>query len=84
MEANEGVKRHQAVVAFFLGIASLVAIFVSLLALTDIYHGESDLRLEWMALRISFAVIFIFQVFAMATFLRMIKKERSGQSEKEA
>jgi len=39
MEANEGVKRHQAVVAFFLGIASLVAIFVSLLALTDIYRG---------------------------------------------
>ena len=79
MEANEGVKRHQAVVAFFLGIASLVAIFVSLLALTDIYHGESDLRLEWMALRISFAVIFIFQVFALITFWRIIRRNNSDR-----
>lgn len=79
MEANEGVKRHQAVVAFFLGIASLVAIFVSLLALSDIFHGESDLRLEWMALRVSFAVIFIFQVFALITFWRIIRRNNSDR-----
>ena len=84
MEFNGAVKKRQAATAFVFGVASLVAVFISLLALADIYHGESDLRMEWMALRISFAVIFIFQVFAMATFLRMIKKERSGQSEKEA
>ncbi len=76
MEANEGVNRHQAVVAFFLGIASLVALFVSLLALTDIYHGESDLRLEWMVLRVCLAVIFIFQVFALLTYWRIIREKK--------
>ncbi len=76
METNGQVKRRQAAVAFFLGIASLIAIFVSLLALTDIYHGESDLRQEWMALRVCFAVIFIFQVFALVTFWRIIREKK--------
>ena len=75
--------RQQAIAAFILGIISLVAVLVSQMALTDIYHGEDGLSQEWNALRICFAVIVIFQVFAMATFLRMIKKERSAQSEKE-
>jgi uncharacterized membrane protein YozB (DUF420 family) len=78
MEFNGAVKKRQAVVAFSLGVASLVAVFISLLALADIYHGESDLRLEWMALRICFAVIFIFQVFALVTFWRVIRKENPG------
>ncbi len=70
--------KQQANAAFILGIISLVAVLVSHLALTDIYHGEDDLSLEWNVLRICFAVIVIFQVFAMATFMRMIKKERSA------
>jgi len=78
MEFNEAVKKRQAAIAFVLGVASLVAIFISLLALADIYHGESDLRLEWMVLRICFAVIFIFQVFALATFWRMIIKTKGS------
>ena len=77
MEFNGAVKKRQAAIAFVLGVASLVAVFVSLLALTDIYHGESDLRQEWMALRICFAVIFIFQVFALGTFWRMMR-EKNG------
>jgi uncharacterized membrane protein YozB (DUF420 family) len=75
MEFNGAVKKRQVTIAFILGVASLVAVFVSHLALTDIYHGESDLRLEWMALRICFAVIFIFQVFALVTFWRMIRRK---------
>jgi uncharacterized membrane protein YozB (DUF420 family) len=78
MEFNGAVKKRQAAIAFVLGVASLVAVFISLLALADIYHGESDLRLEWMVLRICFAVIFIFQVFALVTFWRMIRKENPG------
>jgi uncharacterized membrane protein YozB (DUF420 family) len=72
MEFNGAEKKRQAAIAFILGIASLVAVFIGVLALSDIYHGESDLRLEWMALRVCFAVIFIFQVFALVTFWRMI------------
>ena len=75
MEFNGAVKKRQAVVAFVLGVASLVAVFISLLALADIYHRESDLRMEWMALRICFAMIFIFQVFALVTFWRVIRRK---------
>jgi hypothetical protein len=50
------------------------------MALADIYHGESDLRMEWMVLRICFAVIFIFQVFALVTFWRMIRGKNSNAS----
>jgi hypothetical protein len=78
MEFNGVVKKRQAVIAFVLGVVSLAAVFISHLALTDIYHGESDLRLEWMALRICFAMIFIFQVFALATFWKMIRKGKPG------
>jgi len=78
MKFNETVKTRQVTIAFILGVASLVAVFVSLLALTDITHGESDLRLEWIALRICFAMIFIFQVFALATFRRMLRRENPG------
>lgn len=80
MGSNGAVKKRQAVIAFILGITSLVAVFISHLALTDIYHGESDLRLEWMALRVCFAVIFIFQVFALVTFWKIIREKNSDGS----
>ncbi|MEI6613912.1 MAG: hypothetical protein WCL37_03365 [Chrysiogenales bacterium] len=66
---------RQVKTAMVLGIGTLVAVFISLLALSDIYHGESDLCLEWMALRICFAMIFIFQVFALGTFWRVIRRK---------
>ena len=69
---------RQATLAFILGIGSLLAVFVSHLALTEIYHGEDDLRLEWNILRVCFSAIVAFQVFALATFWRMIKKENPG------
>jgi len=78
MEFNGAVKERQASIAFILGIVSLVAVFFSHLALTDIYHGEGDLRQEWMVLRFCFAVIFIFQVFALVTFWKIIR-EKNGK-----
>jgi uncharacterized membrane protein YozB (DUF420 family) len=78
MAFNRAEKKRQAAIAFILGVASLVAVFVSLLALGDIYHGESDLRLEWMALRVCFAVIFIFQIFALVTFWRIIRSKNGA------
>jgi hypothetical protein len=48
-----------------LGSMSLVALGVSHLALTDIYHAEGDLTLEWNVLRACFMVIFSFQVYAL-------------------
>lgn len=54
---------HQ--VALALAALSVVAIGLSLLALQDIYHGEEDLRAEWMVLRISFMTIMVFHGFAL-------------------
>jgi len=38
-------------------LASLVALGLSHLALTDISHGEGDLAAEWLVLRLSAAVV---------------------------
>jgi hypothetical protein len=51
--------------ALRLGALSLVAIVLALLALTDIGHGESDLTLEWNAVRMSFLIIIAFHLVAM-------------------
>lgn len=58
-----------------LGIASLVALGLSHLALTDIWHAEGDLSLEWNVLRVSAVVLaaFIFSTFAA---LRALSRER--------
>ena len=72
--------KKQADIAFVLGVLTLAAVFVSHLALTDIYHGEADLSLEWNVLRVCFAAIVAFQVFALATFWRVIKKKNGGDA----
>ena len=61
-----------------LGLASLIAVLVSHLALTDIYHGESDLSQEWNVLRVCFGVIVAFQVYALISLLRVVREAQSG------
>ncbi|MBI1875023.1 MAG: hypothetical protein HYS05_14200 [Acidobacteria bacterium] len=56
-----------------LGVLSLLAVLLSHLALTDIYHGEADPGLEWRILRACFVVIFMFQVFALVTLARVVR-----------
>jgi len=48
-----------------LGIASLIALALSHLALTDIWHAEGDLTLEWNVLRVS---ALVFTAFILSTF----------------
>jgi hypothetical protein len=57
--------RQLARLATGLGVASIVALGFSHLALTDIGHGEGDLTLEWTVLRIA-ALVFI--AFILSTF----------------
>lgn len=57
--------------SFALGLLSLLAVLASHLALTDIYHGEADLNLEWRVLRASFVVVLMFQVFALVTLAKV-------------
>ena len=56
-----------------LGILSTMAVFLSNLALIDIWHGESDLRLEWGAVRVSYAVFILFHISALITFTRLLR-----------
>lgn len=57
-----------------LGALSLFAGVLSHLALTDIYHAETDVTLEWNVLRISALMFLIFIGFAIATFRRTLRK----------
>jgi len=57
-----------------LGILSAVSILVAHLALTDIYHGEGDLTLEWRVLQVAFATIIAFHLVALATMGRAVLK----------
>jgi len=54
-----------------LGALALTAVLVSLLALTDIYHGEADVSQEWSALRVCFAIIVVSQVSSLVTLRRV-------------
>jgi hypothetical protein len=55
----------------WLGCVSSLGILVSFLALTDIYHGETDLFQEWMALRFAFAAIIAFHIAAFIALSRL-------------
>jgi len=43
------------------------------LALTDIYHGETEVSLEWNILRVSALVFAFFVTFALITFRKILK-----------
>lgn len=64
--------RSSAKTAMVLGFISLAACGISALALTDIGHGEPDLRLEWRALQVAALLIFAFHVAALSTLRRVV------------
>jgi hypothetical protein len=66
--------RGSVLASLALGALSLVAVLVSHLALTDIYHGESNLTLEWRILQLSALVILAFQVVALTTLGRLVRR----------
>lgn len=57
-----------------LGILTLLAGALGHLALTDIYHAETDVTLEWNVLRVCALVFLIFVGFTIATFRRTLRK----------
>ena len=62
-----------------LGMLSIAAIGLCHLALTDIWHGEGDLSIEWQMLRAGFATILLFHAAAFFTLYqtnRMFKQSR--------
>ena len=57
-------------VALWLGCFSSVALLLSFLALTDIYHGEPDVSLEWMIVRFAFPTWIAFHIAALTALRR--------------
>lgn len=65
-------------VCFVLGIFSLFAVLTGHLALTDIYHAEGDLSLEWSVLRVCVGVMVAFQVAALVTLRKVVRAGRGS------
>lgn len=56
-----------------LGILSLVAGGLGHLALTDIYHAQGDLSLEWNLLRVFAAIFLTFIAYTLAMLRKILK-----------
>ena len=69
-------EKQQAAIAFALGLFTLLAVFVSHAALSDIHRGQGDLGAQWNVLRACFAAVVAFQVFILAALLRVIRGDR--------
>jgi hypothetical protein len=58
-----------------LGVLALLAVVTGHVALTDIYHAEGDVRLEWNVLRVCFAVIVASQVATLVTLAKVLRRK---------
>lgn len=65
--------KNQIRLTMALGILSFIAGILGHLALTDIYHGEFDVSLEWNVLRACAAVLAAFVGTALFTLGRVLK-----------
>jgi len=54
------------VVSVVFGVLSFGLFVFERLALTDIYHGEPDLSLEWNIVSVSFLPILLFHIISVA------------------
>jgi hypothetical protein len=65
--------RTQIKVTMILGAITLLAGYVCHLALTDIYHREADVTLEWNIVRVCALVVLVFIVSTMVTLWRALR-----------
>ncbi len=61
-------------VTIALGTLSLLAVLITHLALTDIYHGEADVTLERSVVRICALVLLVFIGMALFTLRRALRE----------
>jgi hypothetical protein len=57
-----------------LGALSLLGVLLTQLALTDIYHGEADVTLEWNIVRICTLELLVFIGMALFTLRRALRE----------
>ena len=60
-------------VTIALGTLSLLAVLITLLAMTDIYHGEADVALEWSIVRVCALVLLVFIGMVLFTLGRALR-----------
>ncbi len=65
--------KNQIRITIVLGMLSILAGFFGQLALTDIYHGEGDLTLEWRVLQAGAVIIFVFVVTSLLILKKVLK-----------
>ena len=55
------------IASLVLGVISLGSFILGRLAITDIFHGEPDLTLEWQIVGVSFLPVLLFHVLALVS-----------------
>jgi hypothetical protein len=65
--------RYQIGATMALGLVAMLAGTFAHLALTDIYHGETDVTLEWRIVQIASAVIVLFIGAALLTLRKVLR-----------
>ncbi len=65
--------KNQIRITIALGMLSILAGVIGHLALTDIYHGEGDLTLEWSILQAGAVIIFVFVTASLLTLRKVLK-----------
>ena len=65
--------KNQIRLSIALGVLSLFAGLMGQLTLTDIFHGDGNLSLEWNVLRACAVVIAVFIVYALVTLRQILK-----------
>lgn len=56
------------------GVLSFVAFVLERLALTDIFHGEPDLQLEWTMVNAAFLPMALFHVFGLVSAVIAVRR----------
>ena len=57
--------RILAIVTAIIGVFSVFAFFLEAMALTDIFHGEQDVQLEWQIVSFAQFPMFAFHILAL-------------------
>ncbi len=66
--------QNQVVFAMCLGILALLAGAFAHLALTDIYHGETDVTLEWRIVQVCALVILLSVITTLVVLGRVLRQ----------
>ena len=66
------IKKYSILTLILSGL-SILALIISHLALTDIYHEGEDLSLEWSFLRITAVIFLAFIISAILTLKQVLK-----------